>query len=433
MAKIQVKQWKNIPLADKDKIFKRSEQNIDDVLEAAQEIIDRVKKDGDKALLHFNEKFIGLNPHHNYLKVSKNEFIEAEKNLTNEVKEAIRFSVDNITKFHNAQKTESMTMMETIPGVFAGERATPIDSVGLYVPGGRGTFPSMLYMLAVPAVIAGVKKICVTTPPNKKGCADSGVLYACSLCGITDVFKTGGAQAIAALTYGTKTIKPVVKILGPGSKWVTAAKRLLYSAVDVGLPAGPSESALIADSSANPYNMALDLLVEAEHGSDSSALLLTDNNGLAEKAVSYMEAMIEDLPEPRKTFVTDVLQGYGGVIVTKDINEACEISNKYAPEHLSLHTKDPWDTMGKITNAGEIILGDSTPFSAVNYSVGPNAVLPTGGKAKTFSAVGVRDFIKYSSVIYSTKKGYDQLSKHVPVLAEYEGFTTHGNAFKLRK
>lgn len=431
--KIQVKEWKNISQEKRDKIFKRSEQNIEDVLPTVQAIIDDVKENGDKALLHYNKKFIGIPSDHNYLKVTKEEFISAEKDLSEAVKEAIRFSIKNIRKFHEAQRPESISMMETSPGIFAGERATPIDSAGLYVPGGRGTFPSMLYMLAVPAVIAGVKTICVTTPPNDKGLADSGVLYACTLCGIEEVYKIGGAEAIAALTYGTETIKPVVKISGPGSMWVTAAKRLLYSVVDVGLPAGPSESALIADSSADPYNMALDLLVEAEHGSDSSALLLTDSREHAEKAAFYMEQMIADLPEPRKTFVEDVLQGYGGVIITKDIDEACDISNQYAPEHLSLHTTEPWDTMSKITNAGEIILGDTTPFSAVNYSVGPNAVLPTGGKAKTFSAIGVRDFIKYSSVIYSTKKGYETLNKYVPTLAEYEGFTTHGNAFKLRK
>lgn len=430
---IQVKQWKDIPEEDRNKIFKRSEQNIEDVLPVVKDIISNVKENGDKALLHYNEKFLGLAPHSYNLKVTKEEFLLAEESLTIEVKEAIKFSIKNIRKFHEVQKPEAMSMMETSPGVFAGERATAIDSVGLYVPGGRGTFPSMLYMLAVPAVIAGVKRICVTTPPTNSGLADSGVLYACSLCGVDEVYKIGGAEAITALTYGTETIRPVVKISGPGSMWVTAAKRLLYSVVDVGLPAGPSESALIADKSANPYNMALDLLVEAEHGSDSSALLLTDDMGKAELASKYMEEMIETLPEPRKTFVTDVLQGYGGVIVTKDIDEACEISNIYAPEHLSLHTVDPWDTMSKITNAGEIILGDSTPFSAVNYSVGPNAVLPTGGKAKTFSAVGVRDFIKYTSIIYSTKKGYETLKKHVPTLCDYEGFTTHGNAFKLRK
>ncbi len=431
--KINIREWKDISKDERAKIFKRSEQNIEDVLPVVQDIIDHVKKDGDSALLHYNEKFLGIPGTKNYLKVTKEEFIQAEKNLSAGVKEAIKFSIQNIKKFHEAQKPETMSMMETSPGIFAGERTTPIDSVGLYVPGGRGTFPSMLYMLAVPAVIAGVKRICVTTPPNREGFADSGVLYACSLCGIDEVYKIGGAEAITALTYGTETIKPVVKISGPGSMYVTAAKRLLYSAIDVGLPAGPSESALIADKTADPHNMALDLLVEAEHGSDSSVLLLTDSAQKAEQAAKYMEEMIEDLPEPRKTFVTDVLEGYGGLIITKDIEEACDISNEYAPEHLALHTEDPWDTMGNITNAGEIVLGDSTPLSAVNYSVGPNAVLPTGGKAKTFSAVGVRDFIKFSSVIYSTKKGYQTLKKHVPVLAEYEGFTTHGNAFKLRK
>lgn len=431
--KIKVKKWDEIPESTRSKIFKRSEQNIEDVLPKVQEIIDMVKKDGDSALLHYNEIFDKIPKDKNHLVVTEEEFKLAEQSLKKEVKEAIKFSINNIRKFHESQIPEEMTMMEVSPGIFAGERATPIDSVGLYVPGGRGTFPSMLYMLAVPAQLAGVKRICVTTPPNNEGNVDSGVLYACSLCGITEVYKTGGAQAIAALTFGTESIKPVVKISGPGSMWVTAAKRLLYSNVDVGMPAGPSDSVLIADEHADPYKMALDILVEAEHGSDSSALLLTDDSELAYKAAEYMEEMIKELPEPRKAFVTDVLNGYGGVVITNSIDESCEISNEYAPEHIALHTKDPWDTLSKITNAGEIILGDSTPFSAANYSTGPNAVLPTGGKAKTYSGVSVRDFIKYSSVIYSTQKGYKSLEKHVPVLADYEGFVTHSNAFKKRK
>lgn len=431
--KIKVRNWKDIPENERKMIFLRSEIDINNVIPLVEEIIEDVKKNGDKALLKYNNRFHGIPESPNRLKVTEEEFEEAENLLSPEIKEAIEFSINNIKKFHEAQKPEEMNLMETSPGVFAGEKASPIDSAGLYVPGGRGTFPSMLYMLAIPAQIAGVKRICVTTPPNSEGKADAGCLYAAKLCGVHEVYKVGGAEAIAALTFGTETIKPVVKLSGPGSMYVTAAKRVLYSKIDVGMPAGPSESALIADEKADPWKVALDLLVEAEHGSDSSALLLTPSVLVAEKAAEYIGDMIEDLPEPRKTFVTDVFNGYGGIIVTEDLKEACDISNEFAPEHLQLQTEDPWDTLSLITNAGEIILGDSTPFSAVNYSVGPNAVLPTGGNAKTFSAVAVRDFIKYSSVIYSTQKGYEGLKKHVINLSDYEGFITHGDAFKKRK
>jgi histidinol dehydrogenase len=430
---MNIKLWKNIPLEERQKIFKRSEQNIEDVLDKIQGIINEVRNKGDEALLYFNKTFDGIPDEKNYLLVTKDEVEHAVNTLDQRVKDAIDFSINNIKKFHNSQIPHELTMMEVSPGIFAGERYTPIDSVGLYVPGGRGNFPSMLYMLAVPAKIAGVQRICVATPPNNQGDVDKGVLYVCYSLGITEIYKMGGAGAIAALTFGTETIKPVLKISGPGSMWVTGAKRLLYNYVDVGMPAGPSDSVLIADEYADPYKMALDILVEAEHGSDSSALLLTNSMNLAKKASEYMDEMIKDLPEPRKTFVLDVLNGYGGIVVTDSVEESCNISNEYAPEHIALHTKDPWDTLSKITNAGEIILGDSTPFSAANYSAGPNAVLPTGGKAKTYSGVGVRDFIKYSSVIYSTQKGYESFNKHVPALADYEGFVTHSNAFKLRK
>ncbi len=301
------------------------------------------------------------------------------------------------------------------------------------MPRGRGSFPSMLYMLAVPAVIAGVKRICVVTPPNKDGSVDPACLYAAKLCGINEIYRVGGAQAIAALTYGTESIKPVVKITGPGSMYVTAAKRLLYGTVDVGLPAGPSESVILADKSADPYKTALDLMIEAEHGSDSSAILVTDSKELGEKTAANIEKLLEDITEPRKTFLKDVFSGYGGVIIADNMKEGAEIVNSYAPEHLQIATENPEITADMIINAGEILLGQNTPFSIANYSTGANAVLPTGGMAKTFSPVSVRDFMKFSSIIKVDKDGLAELTPHVTELADYEGFVTHANALKLRK
>ena len=239
-------------------------------------------------------------------------------------------------------------------------------------------------------------------------------------------------QALAALTYGTKSIAPVVKFNGPGSMYIAAAKRLLADKVDVGLPAGPSESAILADGTAKPWKVALDLMVEAEHGSDSCALLVTTSTDLAKQAALYIGALAEQLPEPRKTFVRDVFSGYGAILVCETIEEGAQIINDFAPEHLSIQTEEPFATMSLITNASEILLGENLPFSGANYSCGPNAILPTGGKAKTWGPTGVRDFMKFNSVIFATGGGYDQLKGPVTTLADYEGFPSHATAFRKR-
>jgi histidinol dehydrogenase len=429
---INYKIWSDMSDSEKVNFFSRSELVISDALESVNEIIDNVKNNGDKSIYHYNELFDKVSCKKYSLMVSEEEFSEAETILSSPLKEAIDYSIDNVRNFHKAQIPEGMNLMEIRKGIFAGEKAIPIESTGLYVPRGRGSFPSMLYMQAIPAKVAGVKRICIITPPDENGKVDPACLYAASKCGITEIYKTGGAQAIAALTFGTETIKPVVKITGPGSKYVSAAKRILSGIVDSGLPAGPSDSAVLADKTADPYKAALDLMTEAEHGSDSSALLVTPSEEMAEACMKHMRDLIKLLPDQRKQFVSDVFEGFGGIIITKDIKEAAEVVNLYAPEHLQIVTEDPWDTVGLIKNAGEILLGDNTPFSCANYSIGANAVLPTGGKAKTWSALSVRDFIKYSSIVYSTESGYDSLKDHVNVLAEYEGFTAHANAVKLR-
>ena len=430
---INYKIWSDMTENEKNSFFNRSELVITDVLEPVTQIIDKVKNTGDEAIYYFNELFDKVSRKNYNLKVSKTEFIEAENKLSGELKDAINYSIENVRKFHEAQLPDQMNLMEVREGIFAGEKSLPIDSVGLYVPRGRGSFPSMLYMQAIPALVAGVKNICIITPPDENGEIDPGCLYAASKCGVTDIYKTGGAQAIADLAYGTETIPAVVKLTGPGSKYVSAAKRILSGIVDSGLPAGPSDSAIIADSSADPYKLALDLMTEAEHGSDSSAILVTESEDIAKSCMKHMEELIKTLPEQRAIFVSDVFKGFGGIIITKNIQESADVINLYGPEHLQIITKDPWDTVGLIKNAGEILLGENTPFSCANYSIGANAVLPTGGKAKTWSALSVRDFMKYSSIVYSTENGYKSLKTHVKVLAEYEGFTAHANAVNLRE
>ncbi len=433
MTKINYRIWEKLSDRQKEKIFSRSEINISEIRETVEKIISRVRRYKDKALREYALKFDHADLSGLSLKVQEKEFDQAEKSLSPELKKALEFCIENVRRFHVANKPAIPQSVTVRPGIKAYEKMTPVESAGLYIPRGRGSFPSMLYMLGVPAVEAGVKRVCVVTPPNPDGTVDAACLYAARLCGISEVYRTGGAQAVAALAYGTESIKPVVKVVGPGSKFVSAAKRILYGKIDVGLPAGPSESILLADESADPYLAALDLMVEAEHGSDSSALLITPSKETADRVLAHLKTMIPQIPEPRRTFLSDVMSGYGGIILTKDMEEACSIVNNFAPEHLEILTKNPAATAEKIVNAGEILLGRYTPFSAANYSTGPNAVLPTGGTAKTFSAVSIRDFIKYTSVIELDEDGYKSVEPHVKELADYEGFITHGNAFKLRR
>jgi len=430
--KIPVKYWADLSLEEKKRILNRSEADISQILPVVQEIIDRVKRERDSALYDLTRRFDKAETSVLGLKVKPEEFQRAEESLAGEVKEAIRFGIRNTRLFHEKQKPEGLNFIEIFPGLLSGERATPIDSVGLYVPRGRGSFPSMLYMLAVPAAVAGVKRICVITPPAEDGSIDPGTLFTARECGIEEIYRVGGAQGIAALALGTESIPKVLKILGPGSRYVSAAKRLLSSVVDIGMPAGPSESVVIADETADPWKVTLDLLVEAEHGSDSSALLFTPSYDLGSKVALYLSDLLPTLPEPRRSFVRDVFSCYGGIFVTVSLEESCEITNTFAPEHLSIHTREPFDTLSWIRNAGEILLGPNIPFSGANYAAGVNAVLPTGGFAKTYSAISVRDFVKYSSVVYATEKGYNTLKPQVETLALYEGFYTHAKAFSER-
>lgn len=425
--------WKSLSVEEKNRIFSRSQIDISEVLPAVQKIIDEVRIHGDEALRRYSLEFDRVDLSSRSLRVSPEEFDEAQKSLSPELKEALDFSIENVRRFHEKQIPEGIEPFEISPGIFGGEKVTPIESLGIYVPRGRGSFPSMLYMTALPAQIAGVKRICVVTPPDQEGRVDAACLYVARQCGIEEIYRVGGAQAIAALTYGTKSIAPVVKLTGPGSRYVTAAKRLVYGLIDVGLPAGPSESILLADESANPYVAALDLITESEHGGDSSALLITPSAALADKVAALLPSCIDRLPQQRREFVWAVMGGYGGILQTQTMEEAIEITNRLATEHLKIVTKDPFAVEKQIFNAGEIIIGEQTPFSAANYSIGPNAVLPTGGGAKTYSGVSVRDFVKYSSIIYTHSEGYEALEKRVPLLADYEGFSAHANAFLHRK
>jgi len=433
MIKINFWTWKNLSKEQREKLISRSDIDVTKAMQTVIPILETVKKNKDRALIDFTKKFDKVDISKRPIKVTEQEYAYAEKNLDKDVKKAIEFSITNVAKFHKKQLPVNMSSFKIISGITAGERFLPIDSAGLYVPQGRGSFPSMLYMLAVPAIVAGVPRICITTPPNKDGTVDPACLYAAKICDINEVYRVGGAQAIAALAFGTDSIKPVVKIIGPGSAYVTAAKRALFGKIDVGVPAGPSDSIVLADEKADPYRAALDLMTEAEHGSDSAAILVTDSKTLAESIKTHLNTIIKTIPEPRKKFLIDVFSGYGGIILAKDMNEAANIVNLYAPEHLQIATRDPSRILNLIRNAGEILIGQDTPFSIANYTTGPNAVLPTGGMAKTYSPVSVRDFMKSSSIIHADKRGLKSIANHVIALADYEGFNAHSGALKARK
>ncbi|MBF0262268.1 MAG: histidinol dehydrogenase [Magnetococcales bacterium] len=413
-------------------LLTRSENDIERLLPVVAPIIERVKNEGDAALIDFNAKFDKVEMHASQLKASEAEFEQAHRNLPEDVKEVIRRSAANIRSFHEAQMPDAMWFKEIQPGIMAGEKITPIPSIGLYVPRGKGAFPSVMLMLGLPAKIAGVEHIMVCTPPAPGGLVDDATLFAAELCGIKEVYKTGGAQAIAAMAYGTETVPKVVKTSGPGSSYVSAAKRLLYSKIDVGAPAGPSESIILCDENADPFVAALDLLIEAEHGPDSTAMLVTHDRKLAERVLEILPGLIADLPAQRRDFCTTVLTNYGGVVLTSSLDASIAFTNDFAPEHLEVMTEDPLFVANRIKHAGEILLGSHTPITIGNFSLGVNAILPTGGFAKTFSCVTVFDFLKRSSIGWVSRQGYADIKDTALRFAQYEGFSSHANAILKR-
>jgi histidinol dehydrogenase len=288
-------------------------------------------------------------------------------------------------------------------------------------------------MLAIPAVLAGVKDTAIVSPPRADGTTDAATLYTARLCGVENVYKCGGAQAIAALAYGTQTVPKVRKVLGPGSPYVAAAKRALSDVLDPGMPAGPSESIILADETADPYNTCWDILNEAEHGEDSAALLITHDEKLAAYVRENLPAIIDELPEPHRAICHSVMAGYGGIILSDSLQHSIEIANEYAAEHLHLKVADAENAARKIQHAGEILLGEYTPSSLGNYGIGVNHVLPTGGWAHTYSCTSVWDFLKRTSISKVTREGFDALKGSVTTMTTYENFPAHGEVLRKRK
>jgi histidinol dehydrogenase len=414
------------------KLMRRAETDIRELFPLAQGVIDRVRTDGDAAVVEFARKFDTAIFEASMLRATPEDFVAARSALSSELIDAIRQAHDNIQRFHEEQMPEPMWFMEVRPGIMAGERITPITSAGLYVPRSKGAFPSVMLMLATPAKTAGVPRIVIATPPTPEGKADAASLVAAEICGIDEVYVVGGIQAMAALAYGTETVPKVDKIIGPGSSYVSAAKRLLFGTVDVGLPAGPSEAIILTDETVDPRLAALDLLVEAEHGPESAAILVTHSQAVAEQVLELLPGYIAELPEWRQKFINNVFANYGGILVTNSLDESIAFVNQYAPEHLEVLTADPFITLNKIKNAGEILLGAMTPIPTANYCLGLNAILPTGGFARSFSSVSVHDFLKRSGVGYLSKEGYLRLQGITTTLADYEDFPAHAMAIRKR-
>jgi len=432
---IRLHDLEKLSTTEKQALLKRTESDLHRYSESVEPILKAVKDEGDRALVRFARELDQAEIQPDAIKVRSGEFEKAFESVEGDVVEAIRFAADNIRAFHEGQLPEPMRMSEIRPGMFCGEKINPIPSVACYVPHGKGSFPSVVLMTTIPAVVAGVPKICILTPPGPDGRVDDATLVAARQAGVENIYKCGGAQAVAAAAYGTATIPKFDKIVGPGSPWVMAAKRLLADKIDPGTPAGPSESIVFADHTADGRLAALDLIIESEHGPDSSAFLVTNSAEIADTAMEAIPNYWQSLAEARKKFSATVLGGpAGGIVLAREEDACIRFINDYAPEHLMIHSREPFKYLGSIKHAGEILLGQHTPFTLGNYVLGPNAVLPTSGAARVHSPLGVHDFLKTTGIGYVTSGAYDLLAKHAHTLAVYEGFDGHALAVsELRK
>jgi len=410
-------------------ILKRGEIMEGEYLQTVLNIIDDVKKRGDESLCELSLKFDKYDIKKHGIEISKEEMKAAWDALDDRLKLALENAKANVVSFHEKQ-LENTWLYEKTPGTFLGQKVTALESVGVYVPGGKAVYPSSVLMNVLPAKVAGVDEIVMVTPATG-GEVNPVVLAAAYLAGVDRGFKIGGAQAVAALAYGTETIPRVCKIVGPGNIYVALAKKMVFGQVDIDMIAGPSEILIVADSSADPDFVAADMLSQAEHDELASAIVVTDDMELAKDIESSVYAQLEELP--KKDIAKKSIEKYGAIIVTEDLNEAADITNEIAVEHLELCVANPMEYMLKIRNAGAIFLGSNTPEPVGDYFAGPNHVLPTGGTAKFFSPLGTYDFQKKSSIIYYSK---EQLMADMPdirVLAESEELIAHRNSVIIRK
>ena len=417
---------------NKDELLKKLDERgyVDNskTLSIVKEIISNIKEQGDSALILYTNKFDSPLVTLDNIKVSEEEIKNGYDAISDELKETFKIARQRIYDFHMHQKEETWTYENN--GEVLGQKVTPLENVGVYVPGGKAAYPSTVFMDVVPAQVAGVKNIIMTTPCNKEGKVSDVVLAAAYILGIKDIYKCGGAQAIAAMALGTKTIKKVDKIVGPGNIFVALAKKELFGKISIDSVAGPSEILVIADENANPKFVAADLLSQAEHDELASSILITNSKKLAEEVQEEIKTFIEKLD--RKEIINKSLENYGGIIITNTIKEAIEISNEIAPEHLELAVKNPFDYVDKIINAGAMFIGNYSAESLGDYMAGPNHVLPTIHTARFFSPLSVYDFVKRTSIIYFDKDAFNKIGKNVASFAHSEGLTAHALAAEVR-
>jgi histidinol dehydrogenase len=410
--------------------IKQREIALDVELTAAvAEIISQVKLRGDAALVEYTKRFDGVELNRDGLRVSERELRETAASVDKEVLAALREAIRRIRIFHERQREVSWDLESTNQGVRLGQRITPIERAGLYVPGGTASYPSSVVMNAVPAQVAGVERIVVVTPP-KTLAENPAVAAALVELELFEVYTVGGAQAVAALAYGTETIPRVDKITGPGNKYVAAAKRLVFGAVGIDSIAGPSEVVIIADSSARADFIAADMLAQAEHSEEASSILITTDEQLAREVLRELDVQLESLP--RKSIAADSLQRYGAVILVDSLDQACDLVNELAPEHLEIIAEEGDELVGQIRHAGAIFLGAYTPEAVGDYFAGPNHVLPTGGSVRFSSALGVYDFIKRTSILKYSREELQSTAGMIATLATAEGLDAHARSALIR-
>lgn len=412
-----------------ENLLKRSPNQYDEYQEAVNEILENVKKEGDKAVFDYTKRFDKANISKETLYVTEEEIKEAYSLVDADLIETMKKSIANIRDFHERQVRNSWFHTRE-DGVILGQRITALASVGVYVPGGKAAYPSSVLMNIIPAKVAGVKRIVMATPPGKDGKVTPVTLVAAHLAGTSEVVKVGGAQAIAALAYGTESIPKVDKIVGPGNIFVALAKKTVYGHVSIDSVAGPSEILVLADETANPRYVAADLLSQAEHDELASAILVTTSRELAEQVSKEVDTFVASLS--RKEIISKSLENYGYLLIADNMDEAIDVVNEIASEHLEIITKNPFDTMTRVKNAGAMFLGEYSSEPLGDYFAGPNHVLPTNGTAKFFSPLSVDDFIKKSSVISYSREALEEAHEDIIKFAKAEHLTAHANSIAVR-
>lgn len=412
-----------------ENLLKRSPNSYGKFEASVAAILADVKEKGDEAVFDYTKRFDGADINAGNIVVTKEEIDEAYSLVDEQLVEVIRKALVNIREYHAKQKQYSW-FDSTPNGTILGQKVTPLNRVGVYVPGGKAAYPSSVLMNIIPAKVAGVSQIIMTTPPGKDGRVNPGTLVAANEAGVDVIYKVGGAQAIAAMAYGTDSIRKVDKIVGPGNIYVALAKKAVYGHVSIDSIAGPSEILVIADETANPRYVAADLLSQAEHDEMASAILITTSEELADKVSKEIDGFVAELS--RSEIISKSLENYGYILIAKDIDEAVETANEIASEHLEIVTKDPFTVMTKIRNAGAIFLGEYSSEPLGDYFAGPNHVLPTNGTAKFFSPLGVDDFIKKSSIISYSREALEPIHEDIIKFANAERLTAHANSIKVR-